>query len=151
MKQSMFIITLLVLLYPSIGFCQEDEKENEDLIAAENQLELRRIQLEFQEIEAKAMFRQQERELDLKERRIELGNKRKNQGYSRHWKFRHRRRAVPFFILCIVIHILVAVWVYRDIQKRKQGSGIWIVVALLTGLLGVLVYAVVRLGDSRQT
>jgi len=27
----------------------------------------------------------------------------------------------------------------------------WIVIALLTGLLGTLVYAVVRLGNTRQT
>jgi hypothetical protein len=49
----------------------------------------------------------------------------------------------------LVVHILLAVWVYTDIRKLNRGSGIWIVIALLTGLLGTLVYAVVRLGDAR--
>jgi hypothetical protein len=36
-----------------------------------------------------------------------------------------------------------------DIRQLNRGSGLWIVIALLTGLLGALVYAVVRLGDAR--
>ena len=52
--------------------------------------------------------------------------------------------------LCMIVHILVAVWVYMDIRQLGRGSGIWIVIALLTGLLGALVYAVVRIGDMRQ-
>jgi len=50
-------------------------------------------------------------------------------------------------LLCATIHILLAVWVYQDIRRRNAGSGIWIVVALLTGLLGTAVYALVRIGD----
>ena len=57
----------------------------------------------------------------------------------------------PLLAVCFVVHILVGVWVYQDIRRRNAGSGIWIALGLLTGLLGALVYAVVRLGDSRQT
>ena len=56
--------------------------------------------------------------------------------------------AVLLFVL-LVVHILLAVWVYQDIRKRNTGSGIWIVVALLTGLFGALVYAIVRIGDAK--
>jgi hypothetical protein len=52
---------------------------------------------------------------------------------------------------CVLVHILTAVWVYQDIQRRHVGSGLWIVIALLTGLCGTLVYAVVRLGDAPKT
>jgi hypothetical protein len=51
-------------------------------------------------------------------------------------------------LICLLIHILLAVWVYQDIRKRGRGSGIWIVVVLLTGLCGTLVYALVRLRDT---
>jgi len=148
MKRSIFLITLLVVLYPLVGFCQEVD---EQLEAAEKQLELGRIQLEFQEREAKVDFDRQMQELEVEERRIELEQQRENMGQNKHQKLRHKRCAVPFLMLCFIVHILVAVWVYQDIQKRKAGSGIWIVIALLAGLLGVLVYAIVRLGDSRQT
>jgi hypothetical protein len=56
-----------------------------------------------------------------------------------------------FMATCVLVHILTAVWVYQDIQKRHVGSGLWIVLALLTGLCGTLVYAVVRLGDTSKT
>ncbi len=151
MKRSMFIIALLVMLYPSLGFCLEADEASKQLQAAESQLELHRIQLEFQKSEAEAGFRQQMRELELEGRRIELERQREELKISGHQKHRNKSGVVPFIILCLVVHILVAVWVYQDIRKRNAGSGIWIVIALLAGLLGVLVYAIVRVGDSQQS
>ena len=151
MKRTICLITLLVVMYPSTGFCQEADDASKQLQAAETQLELHRIKLEFQKSETEADFHRQMRELELEQRRIELEHQREKLGLAGHWKPRHKEGAVPFIILCFVVHILVAVWVYQDIRKRNVGSGIWIVVALLTGLLGALVYAIVRLGDSRQT
>lgn len=150
-KRSIFLITLLVVLYPLAGFCQEANEADEQLQAAGKQLELRRTQLELQESEANVNFRQQMQELELEERRIELEHQREKMGHTSHQKLRHKKCAVPFIMLCFVVHILAAVWVYQDIQKRKVGSGIWIVITLLAGLLGVLVYAIVRIGDSHQT
>ncbi|MBL7188372.1 MAG: hypothetical protein ISS70_18760 [Phycisphaerae bacterium] len=70
----------------------------------------------------------------------------KSEGHPKH----HGKDALhPLLLLLLVVHILVAVWVYTDIRKLNSGSGIWIVIALLTGLLGTLVYAVVRMGDAR--
>ena len=50
---------------------------------------------------------------------------------------------------CLVIHILLAIWVYQDIRRRTTGSGIWIVVTLLAGLCGAAVYALVRIGEKQ--
>lgn len=65
-----------------------------------------------------------------------------------------RKKAAGFcafmFGIMLVVHILVAIWVYNDIRKRNSGSGIWIVIALLTGLFGTAVYALVRIGDSNK-
>ena len=151
MKRSMFIITLLVVLYPSLGFCQEADEASEQLQAAESQLGLHRIQLEFQKSEAEADFRQQMRELELEERRIELERQREALKIYGQQKHHNNGGAAPFIILCLVVHILVTVWVYQDIRKRNAGSGIWIAIALLAGLLGVLVYAIVRVGDNQQS
>ncbi len=52
--------------------------------------------------------------------------------------------------ICIAVHILLAVWVFGDIRKRQAGSGIWIAVVLLTGLLGVIPYTLVRIGDRDE-
>ena len=110
--------------------------------APERQMELRRMQLELEEQEAELNFQRQMHELELEQRRMELERQHKNQ--------KNGGLAV-ILLLCLLVNILAAVWVYQDIRKRNHGSGIWIVVAFLTGLLGVLVYAIVRLGDSRQT
>ncbi|MCJ7675488.1 MAG: hypothetical protein MUO33_10105, partial [Sedimentisphaerales bacterium] len=57
----------------------------------------------------------------------------------------------PLLLLGIVaVHILAAVWVNKDIRQRGCGSGLWVLISLLAGLLGTLVYAVVRLGDGEK-
>ena len=53
-------------------------------------------------------------------------------------------------LVCFVVHILLTVWVYQDIRRRNSGSGIWVAVTLMTGLLGAAVYALVRLGDRQS-
>lgn len=51
---------------------------------------------------------------------------------------------------CIVVcNILLAMWVFTDIRKRGEGSGIFIVLALLIGIPAVVVYALVRIGDKK--
>ena len=69
----------------------------------------------------------------------------------KHLRMEHTPLCALVMTLCIVVHILVAVWVFQDIRSRGTGSGIWIVIALIAGLLGALVYAVVRLGDAKKS
>jgi hypothetical protein len=127
------------------AFSQEPGPED-----MEHQIHLRNMQLELEEHEAELGFQERMRELELDERRIQLERQRRPQEHPGHWKHHRKGRMFPFILVCFVVHILVAVWVYKDIRKRNSGSGIWIVIALLTGLFGVLAYAIVRLGDTRQ-
>jgi hypothetical protein len=48
-----------------------------------------------------------------------------------------------------VINILLAIWIYTDIRKRNEGSGIFIVLALLAGIPTAIIYALVRIGDRK--
>jgi len=61
----------------------------------------------------------------------------------------HKKCGMIFAVICGIIHLLLGIWVYQDIRKRNSGSGIWIVITFLTGFLGAVVYALVRLGDIR--
>lgn len=54
---------------------------------------------------------------------------------------------VVFVILFIVIDILIALWVYRDAEKRGMGGALWLIIVLLTGIIGLIIYLVVR-GDK---
>ncbi len=122
---------------PAAVFCQEFE-EGED---PEYQMEIRKMEMELEQRGADMEFQRNMQKLDLEERQIEVDRLRRG---HEHRPGKHH----PFLLLVVIVHILAAIWVYQDIRKRNAGSGIWIVIALLAGLLGVLVYAVVRLGDE---
>ena len=112
-----------------------------------------KIQQQMQRIRhAQNELEQQRQQLD--QHRQELEHQREQM--QRHGQWPHRKdepkpMCVLLMVMCVVVHILVAVWVFQDIRTRGTGSGIWIVIALIAGLLGALVYAVVRLGDVKQS
>ena len=114
------------------------------------QLELKRQHLALQQREAEMDFEQKMRELELKKHYMALEQKQPPQTHPDCFAHHRKGRMFPLLAICCIVHILVAVWVYQDLRRRNAGSGVWIAIALLTGLLGTLVYAVVRLGDSRQ-
>ena len=107
-------------------------------------MQLQQQKLDLEQREADMDLHRQMQQLDLEQRRMELERARQDKG--------NEGRGVlgVLLLICAVVHILVAVWVYMDIRQLNRGSGLWIVIALLTGLLGALVYAVVRIGDGRQ-
>jgi len=144
MKRYVLSIVLMTMFVSTAAFAQGPGPEED----VEREMHLRSMQLELEEREAELSFQEGMRELELEQRRIELEHQRRTQGYFKH----HRKgKPHPLLIVFFIVHILMAVWVYKDIRERNRGSGIWIVIALLTGLFGVLAYAVVRLGDTRQT
>ena len=53
------------------------------------------------------------------------------------------------FLVAFIFNILIAIWIFTDIRKRGEGSGIFIVLALLAGVPAAIIYALVRIGDKR--
>ncbi len=49
---------------------------------------------------------------------------------------------------CILCNILLAVWIFTDIRKRGEGSGIFIALALVAGIPAAIIYSLVRIGDK---
>jgi hypothetical protein len=52
-------------------------------------------------------------------------------------------------LVAFIFNILIAIWIFTDIRKRGEGSGIFIVLALLAGVPAAIIYALVRIGDKR--
>ena len=52
-------------------------------------------------------------------------------------------------LVALVFNILLAVWIYMDIRKRGEGSGIFIALALLAGVPAAIIYTLVRIGDKK--
>jgi len=132
MKRCVLGMLLAVMFLPA-AVAQEFEPEK-----AEIQMKIRQKEMELQGREAKMEMDRRMAELELEKAKIGLE------------RLRKAGRPHPLLLVVLVVHILTAVWVYQDIRQRGSGSGIWIVIALLAGLLGTLVYAVVRLGDAEK-
>ncbi len=43
-----------------------------------------------------------------------------------------------------IIGIILAVWVYRDAKERGMEAELWLLIVLLTGLIGLIIYLIVR-------
>lgn len=54
-----------------------------------------------------------------------------------------------FFLIAVICHILLAIWIYTDIRKRGEGSGIFIALALVAGIPAALIYALTRIGERK--
>ncbi|UCG58674.1 MAG: hypothetical protein JSU70_04005 [Phycisphaerales bacterium] len=173
MKRCVLSAVLVAMFLPTAALCQEFEHEVERKMA---EMELRGRDMELQRMQEKAEAERRLLDLELEKRKIDIERgkreidldmgKRKmdlQMGQrkidlemgKRKMEMAHMAKGPkfgphckPLLLLMLVVHILVAVWVYQDIRQRNCGSGIWIAIALLTGLLGTLVYAVVRVGDS---
>ena len=147
MKRYVLGIVLMSMLIPTAVCCGEFEEiaEREEF-ERQMEMEQREREMELQNREAEMGFEREMQQLELEERKAQIEREREHAG---HREGHDKEGAAPLLLLLLVVHILVAVWVYTDIRKLNSGSGIWIVIALLTGLLGTLVYAVVRMGDAR--
>lgn len=137
MKRCVLGMVLVAMLLPAAAVVAQEFEELEH--DPEYQMEMQERKMELEARQAKMEAERRMADLELAKRKMELAQKEKP----------HRDGPGPVLLLGIaVINILCAVWVYQDIRQRACGSGIWIVIALLAGLLGTLVYAVVRIGDT---
>jgi hypothetical protein len=53
------------------------------------------------------------------------------------------------FLIGVICNILLAIWIFTDIRKRGEGSGIFVAVALVAGIPAALIYALTRIGDKK--
>ncbi|MEB3773793.1 MAG: PLDc N-terminal domain-containing protein [Desulfurococcales archaeon] len=55
---------------------------------------------------------------------------------------------IGLYLLLLIIAILIAIWVYKDAKKRYPPESstpvVWLLVVLLTGLIGLIIYLIVR-------
>ncbi|MBA7713895.1 hypothetical protein ES703_122905 [subsurface metagenome] len=47
-------------------------------------------------------------------------------------------------VVFFIISILIAVWVYKDAKKRDMNAAVWLLIVLLTGCCGCIIYLIVR-------
>ena len=150
MKRYILSMMLVTIFLPAFAAAQEEGPED-----IEFQMDMRQREMELEYRNAEMDLERRMQELELEKRKIELEHMRRPKEHPVRLEQDDDDddddKLHPLLLLLAVVNILCAVWVYQDIRQRNAGSGIWIVIALLTGLLGTLVYAVVRLGESPKS
>ncbi len=53
---------------------------------------------------------------------------------------------IPFIIMIVwcVIAIALAIWVYKDAEERGMEGALWLIIVLLLGIIGLIIYLIVR-------
>jgi putative membrane protein len=47
-------------------------------------------------------------------------------------------------IVWFVVAILLCIWVYRDAESRGMNGVLWLIIVLIAGIIGLIIYLVVR-------
>ena len=160
------IVFMLVAVWLAVGLAQAQDpnpkaKGDNDPWKS---IELRNKQIELNAREAQFDYEMKLRNLDLESKRLDLVQKQKAMENpppagmgSKCGMMRPGHRGPPVHLIglvmlvCGLIHILLAIWVYQDLRKRNAGSGIWIVITLLAGICGAVPYILTRIGDQKTT
>ena len=50
-------------------------------------------------------------------------------------------------LVALVIGIVLAIWVYKDAEKRGSSGVLWLLIVLVTGIIGLIIWLVVRPKD----
>ncbi|MCK5636855.1 MAG: zinc ribbon domain-containing protein [Thermoplasmatales archaeon] len=51
---------------------------------------------------------------------------------------------VVFIFLPLIIGILIAIWVYKDAEKRGSSGVMWLIIVILLNIVGLIIWLVVR-------
>ena len=47
-------------------------------------------------------------------------------------------------VVLFVLYIKLLIWVYHDAQKRNMDGTIWLLIVVVTGLIGLMIYLIIR-------
>ncbi len=48
------------------------------------------------------------------------------------------------WVVMFIVWIFLAIWTYRDAESRGMNGALWLIVVLIAGIIGIIVYLVVR-------
>jgi hypothetical protein len=47
-------------------------------------------------------------------------------------------------LIWFIIAILIAIWVYKDAESRGMSGVLWLIIVIIAGIIGLIIYFVVR-------
>lgn len=149
MKHHFLLALLISLFVPTVAVFALEGEEKADLERVEQHMQMQRMELELEHERAELEFENEMRNLELEAKRAQLQGELKSH-HDDDDDDEEEGMCLIVLVIILIVHILSAIWVYQDIQKGSGVSWVWVVIALLAGLLGTLVYAVIRLVEAPQ-
>jgi vacuolar-type H+-ATPase subunit I/STV1 len=52
--------------------------------------------------------------------------------------------AILPIIVWFIIAVAIGVWIYRDAESRGMSGAMWLIIGLILGIIGLIVYVIVR-------
>ncbi len=49
-----------------------------------------------------------------------------------------------FAVVWFIIFIAIAIWVYKDAEKRGSSGALWLIIVILLGILGIIIWLIIR-------
>lgn len=143
MRKFVLLFAAVVALAPFTARAQNDDH---DMAGRQHRLELKKQEIDLDRRWSDLQFHKEMQKIEIEKARAQI-----RPGQHQPMGFQRHHPPCMFFMMgvCAIVHILLGIWVFQDIRRRSSGSGIWIIVVLLTGFFGAIVYALVRLGDIR--
>jgi heme/copper-type cytochrome/quinol oxidase subunit 2 len=47
-------------------------------------------------------------------------------------------------LVWFIVAILLCIWVYRDAERRGMNGVLWLIIVLIAGIIGLIIYLIVR-------
>ncbi len=51
---------------------------------------------------------------------------------------------IGVMVVFFIISILLCVWVYKDAEARGKSGALWLIIVLIAGLIGLIIWLMVR-------
>jgi len=138
MRMLVAVMLMVAAACPVVAWAKAEEPLTDTQVEQMGlQAEIRMRQLDIEAREAELDFQRQMHDVELARHRAMLGRHGGREGVKG-----------LILVLMILVHALATVWVYKDMQDRKKGSGLWIPIVLIGGLVGLLTYGVIRTAEA---
>ncbi len=55
-------------------------------------------------------------------------------------------------VIAVIIAIAIGVWMYRDAEKRGESGALWLIIGIVGGIIGLIVWLIVRpeIGEKKE-
>ena len=49
-----------------------------------------------------------------------------------------------FALIWFIVFIAIAIWVYKDAERRGSSGALWLIIVILLGIIGIIIWLIVR-------